>query len=58
MSPYKGLLSGKLGQNGPRVPRLGAGLMSLSGIYGEPMPDADRLAFLDGLHERGAVFWE
>ncbi|KAF2103635.1 Aldo/keto reductase [Rhizodiscina lignyota] len=49
----------KLGADGPEVPRLGVGLMSASlPVYGGPLPDAERLAFLDEAHKKGAIFWD
>ena len=48
----------KLGADGPEVSRLGLGLMSLSGTYGKPAPDAERLAFLDAAYEMGQRFWD
>lgn len=47
-----------LGKNGPLVPRLGLGMMGLSGTYGMPAPDEERLAFLDGAFQAGEVFWD
>ncbi|EGR49903.1 aldo-keto reductase [Trichoderma reesei QM6a] len=47
-----------LGKNGPQVPRLGLGLMGLSGHYGLPAPDEERLAFLDKAYEMGETFWD
>ncbi|UKZ47955.1 hypothetical protein TrVGV298_002191 [Trichoderma virens] len=47
-----------LGKNGPQVPRLGLGLMGLSGHYGLPAPDEERLAFLDKAYEMGERFWD
>jgi len=47
-----------LGKNGPQVPRLGLGLMGLSGVYGTPAADAERLAFLDEAYKQGEVFWD
>lgn len=48
----------QLGKLGPQVPRLGIGLMNLSGTYGMPAPDAERLKFLDAAHEMGETFWD
>ncbi|KAF1982812.1 aldo-keto reductase [Aulographum hederae CBS 113979] len=58
MSDHPKLPTRPLGKDGPQLPRLGVGLMGLSGTYGLPAPDEDRLAFLDELHKRGKVFWD
>lgn len=47
-----------LGKDGPQVPRLGLGLMSLSGFYNLPVPDEEQLAFLDEAWKAGARFWD
>lgn len=47
-----------LGKDGPLVPRLGLGCMSLSGIYGDPAPDVERLKFLDEAFKMGETFWD
>lgn len=47
-----------LGANGPRVNRLGFGLMGLSAFYGAPKPDSERLAILDAAHKLGEHFWD
>lgn len=47
-----------LGENGPEVPRLGFGLMGLSGSYGAQKPDEERLALLTKAHELGETFWD
>jgi aryl-alcohol dehydrogenase-like predicted oxidoreductase len=47
-----------LGKNGPQVPRLGLGTVSLAGVYGFAGTDADRLAFLDEAYKRGELFWD
>ena len=47
-----------LGANGPQVVRLGLGLMGLSGIYGNAIPDNERLAFLDQAYAMGQTFWD
>lgn len=48
----------QLGKLGPLVPRLGLGLMNLSGVYSVPGPDAERLKFLDAAYEMGERFWD
>ncbi|KFY90787.1 hypothetical protein V500_04952 [Pseudogymnoascus sp. VKM F-4518 (FW-2643)] len=48
----------QLGKLGPLVPRLGVGLMNLSGVYSVPGPDAERLEFLDAAYEMGERFWD
>ncbi|QYS92878.1 Aldo_ket_red domain-containing protein [Trichoderma simmonsii] len=47
-----------LGKNGPQIPRIGLGLMGLSGHYGLPAPDEERLAFLDKAYEMGERYWD
>jgi aryl-alcohol dehydrogenase-like predicted oxidoreductase len=47
-----------LGKNGPRVTRLGFGLMGLSVFYGTAKPDNERLALLDQAHSLGELFWD
>ena len=58
MSSIEKLPTQQLGKDGPEVPKMGIGLMSLSGIYGKPGPDSERLAFLDAVYARGETFWE
>lgn len=58
MSSINKIPTQHLGKEGPEVPRMGIGLMSLSGIYGKPGPDEERLAFLDAIYARGETFWE
>ncbi|KAL2813934.1 NADP-dependent oxidoreductase domain-containing protein [Aspergillus cavernicola] len=47
-----------LGRNGPQVPSVGFGLMSIGGIYGAAPSDEDRLALLDRAHAIGQWFWD
>ncbi|KAH6682220.1 putative aldo-keto reductase [Plectosphaerella plurivora] len=48
-----------LGRNGPLVPALGFGLMSLShATYGTLPSDEERFAVLDRAFEIGATFWD
>lgn len=47
-----------IGKDGPQVPAMGMGLMSIGGAYGDGGTDEQRLAFLDQLHERGETFWD
>jgi aryl-alcohol dehydrogenase-like predicted oxidoreductase len=48
-----------LGRNGPLVPGLGFGLISLSyPTYGTLPPDEERFAVLDRAFELGATFWD
>ncbi|KAK3683038.1 hypothetical protein LTR37_020620 [Vermiconidia calcicola] len=58
MGPNDRVATRPLGKNGPQVPRIGLGLMVLSGMYSTPAPDADRLAFLDEAYKQGARFWD
>lgn len=48
----------KLGNNGPRIPALGLGLMGLSFGYGGVPSDEERFAVLDYALEIGATFWD
>jgi hypothetical protein len=48
-----------LGKNGPLVPALGFGLMSLSyDVYGSISGDEERFAILDRAYELGETFWD
>ncbi|RAL02544.1 Aldo/keto reductase [Aspergillus ibericus CBS 121593] len=47
-----------LGKNGPLLPRIGLGLMGASGTYGQGLPEAEHLAFLDEAYKRGETFWD
>ncbi|CRG92417.1 hypothetical protein PISL3812_09476 [Talaromyces islandicus] len=47
-----------LGKNGPAVPALGLGLMSIGGIYGSAPSDVERTALLDHAHAIGETFWD
>ncbi|KAF3931620.1 hypothetical protein ABW20_dc0102797 [Dactylellina cionopaga] len=58
MSSFSKLITRQLGKNGPEVPRIGLGLLGLSGSYGAPGPDTERLAFLDEVYKRGEIFWD
>lgn len=54
----KNLPTRPLGRNGPLVPRLGLGLMGLSGQYGYSASESARLRFLDESYVRGQFFWD
>jgi len=56
MATLTKLLTRQLGNNGPQAPRLGLGLMNISGTYGLPGSDEDRLAFLDEVYKKGETF--
>lgn len=48
-----------LGNNGPKVPALGFGLMLIGApAYGAVPNDKDRFAILDKALELGATFWD
>ncbi|KGO44818.1 Aldo/keto reductase [Penicillium expansum] len=47
-----------LGRNGPQVPAVGVGLMSLGSIYGFAGSLEDKVAFLEHAHSIGARFWD
>ncbi|KAJ5675729.1 Aldo/keto reductase [Penicillium macrosclerotiorum] len=47
-----------LGRNGPQVPAIGLGLMSLGGIYGPAGSLDEKVAFLEHAHATGQRFWD
>ncbi|KAJ5225770.1 NADP-dependent oxidoreductase domain-containing protein [Penicillium chermesinum] len=47
-----------LGVNGPTLPAIGLGLMSIGGLYGDPGPKEERLAFLEHAHSSRQRFWD
>jgi aryl-alcohol dehydrogenase-like predicted oxidoreductase len=47
-----------LGRNGPQVPAVGLGLMSLGDVYGSAGSLEDKVAFLEHAHSIGARFWD
>ncbi|KXG53840.1 Aldo/keto reductase subgroup [Penicillium griseofulvum] len=47
-----------LGRNGPQVPAIGLGLMSIGSIYGPAGSLEDKVAFLEHAHSIGARFWD
>ena len=51
--PYR-----KLGKNGPNVPALGFGLISLAGAYGTPPEEEEQFEILDRAAELGETFWD
>lgn len=57
MSPPVTLPSEPLGTDGPRVPRIGAGLMNLS-IFNKDQTEEEKLAAYDGAWRMGQVFWD
>lgn len=48
----------QLGRNGPLVPAIGFGAMSLGGAYGQKDTNEDKLKVLDRAHEIGQRFWD
>lgn len=47
-----------LGRNGPQVPAVGFGAMSVGGAYG-PLPNnEEKLKILDHAHAIGSTFWD
>ena len=48
----------RLGKEGPNVPAMGLGLMSLAGAYGTPPSDEERFKLLDRAVELGETFWD
>jgi aryl-alcohol dehydrogenase-like predicted oxidoreductase len=53
-----GVPTRSLGTDGPAVPAVSVGLMSLGHIYGDAGDLETRLSFLDQLHEMGARHWD
>ncbi len=47
-----------LGHDGPSVPAIGVGLMSIGGAYGDGGDDEFRLKYLDELYAMGETFWD
>jgi hypothetical protein len=58
MAAFTSLPLCQLGRTGPKLPRLGLGLMGVSGIYGLQAPDNKRLPFLDEEYKRREIFWD
>ncbi|KAK6223038.1 aldo/keto reductase [Colletotrichum tabaci] len=58
MSPPASLPARRLAKTGPEITAIGVGLMGLSVAYGKPLPDEERLAFLDRAWELGATNWD
>ncbi|KAJ6018019.1 Aldo/keto reductase [Penicillium sp. IBT 35674x] len=47
-----------LGKNGPQVPAVGLGLMSIGGVYGSAGSLEDKIAILEHAHATGQWFWD
>ncbi|KAL6406271.1 Aldo/keto reductase [Ilyonectria robusta] len=48
-----------LGRNGPQVPAIGFGAMSIGGAYGTPLAEVEeKLQVLDHAHAIGSRFWD
>lgn len=47
-----------LGRDGPQVPLIGLGLMSIGGIYGSAGALDENITFLDHAHSTGQRFWD
>lgn len=56
--PVQSIPLRQLGRNGPKLPAMGFGLMTLSGGYGTPPPDKERFEILSRAHELGETFWD
>ncbi|QGA17456.1 hypothetical protein EYB26_005127 [Talaromyces marneffei] len=52
------LVTRTLGKNGPSLPEIGFGLMSIGGVYGAAPNDEERSALLDHAHTIGERFWD
>ncbi|KIV92784.1 hypothetical protein PV10_04050 [Exophiala mesophila] len=48
----------QLGRDGPQIPAIGMGLMSMSVGYGQAASDEDRIALLDRAWEIGCTNWD
>ncbi|CAI9102631.1 OLC1v1000928C1 [Oldenlandia corymbosa var. corymbosa] len=48
----------KLGSQGLEVSKLGFGCMGLTGIYNDPMPEADGIRILMEAFNKGVTFWD
>jgi aryl-alcohol dehydrogenase-like predicted oxidoreductase len=58
MTTFPKLPTCKLGKDGPEVLRVGLGLMTFGGVYGMPLSDEERLAFLDDVYSKSETFWD
>jgi aryl-alcohol dehydrogenase-like predicted oxidoreductase len=47
-----------LGRNGPQVPAIAFGAMSIGGAYGQQNSAEEKLKVLDHAHKIGARFWD
>ncbi|CAG7967773.1 unnamed protein product [Penicillium nalgiovense] len=47
-----------LGRNGPQIPAVGLGLMSIGGIYGSAGSLDEKVALLEHAHATGQWFWD
>ncbi|KAJ5778324.1 NADP-dependent oxidoreductase domain-containing protein [Penicillium odoratum] len=47
-----------IGKDGPQVPAVGLGLMSIGGIYGSAGTLEDKFALLDHAYATGQLFWD
>ncbi|KAH8799862.1 NADP-dependent oxidoreductase domain-containing protein [Xylogone sp. PMI_703] len=48
----------KLGKNGPSIPPMGFGLMTIAGAHGDRPSDEEQFSILDRALELGDIFWD
>ncbi|KAH8901443.1 Aldo/keto reductase [Thozetella sp. PMI_491] len=48
----------KLGKNGPSIPAMGFGLMTIAGAYGDGPSEEEQFKILDRACEMGNIFWD
>ncbi len=52
----KSVLLRKLGKDGPCIPAMGFGLMTIAGAYGNPPSTEEQFRILDRILELGNIF--
>lgn len=58
IAPHSNIPVGRLGTDGPLVPKIGLGLMGMSVFYGAGGTDEERFRILDRALELGETFWD